>query len=61
MVGHLRGAVAIFAGVLPDVLTGGTTAHRLPAAELAALAGKLAAGTATDQERVRSRKLAAKV
>jgi hypothetical protein len=53
---------AALAGALPDVLTGGKPAKRLkPADELATLAGKLAAGTATDADKARLRKLAAKV
>ena len=43
------------------VLTGGKPAQLSPAAELAALAGKLAAGTATGEDKARLRKLAAKV
>jgi hypothetical protein len=52
---------AVLAKALPDVLTGGKPAQLSPADELAALAGKLAAGTATQEDRVRLRKLAARV
>lgn len=52
---------AALAGALPDVLTGGTPAKTTAAEELAALAGKLAAGTATKEDKARLRKLAAKV
>ena len=46
---------------LPDVLTGGKPRRLLPADELAALAGKVAAGTATEKDKKRLRVLAAKV
>jgi len=52
---------AVLANALPDVLTGGKSAPLSPAAELAALAGKLAAGVATAEDRARLRKLAARV
>jgi hypothetical protein len=45
---------------MPKVLTGGSGRMR-PAEELAAISAKLVAGTATDEEKVRFRKLAAKV
>ena len=53
---------AALAGALPDVLTGGASkrARLKPADELAALAGKVAAGTATKADKTRLRKLAAK-
>jgi integrase len=54
---HFRAALA---GALPEVLTGAKV-PQLPADELAALAGKLAAGTATAQDKARFKKLAAKV
>jgi integrase len=54
---------AALAGAMPGILTGVTDMQtRLkPADELAALAGKVAAGTATDEDKNRLRKLAAKV
>ena len=55
---------AALTGALPDVLTGNgeRKAKRMtPADELAALAGKLAAGTATAVEKTRFKRLAAKV
>jgi len=53
---------AALAGALPDVLTGSKATKRLkPADELAALAGKVAAGSATDKDKKRLRTLAAKV
>ena len=52
---------AALAGALPAVLTGGKPVKVKPAEELAALAGKVAAGTATDEEKKRLRLLAAKV
>ena len=48
-------------GALPDVLTGGTPAKVKPADELVALSAKLAAGSATVEDKARFRKLAAKV
>jgi hypothetical protein len=54
---------AALAGAMPGIITGGPI-KRLklkPADELAALAGKVAAGTATDEDKERLRKLAAKV
>jgi integrase len=45
---------------LPDVLTGKKTKAK-PADEIAAIAGKLADGTATDEDKKRFRKLAAQV
>jgi hypothetical protein len=52
---------AALTGALPGILTGGTVAKVKPAEELATLAGKLAAGTATAEDKARLRKLAAKV
>jgi integrase len=53
---------AALVGALPDVLTGGTEAKAMkPAEELKALSEKLAAGTATEKDKARFRKLAAKV
>ncbi|HMP71770.1 MAG TPA: tyrosine-type recombinase/integrase [Kiritimatiellia bacterium] len=53
---------AALSGALPEVLTGGGKAKRLSAGdELAALAGKVQAGTATEADRKRLRLLAAKV
>jgi integrase len=52
---------AALAGALPDVLTGGQQGQLKAADELAALAGKVAAGTATEEDKERLRKLAAKV
>jgi len=52
---------AALTGALPGILTGGTPAKVKPADELATLAGKLAAGTATKEDKARLRKLAAKV
>jgi integrase len=52
---------AALTGALPGILTGGTPAKVKPAEELATLAGKLAAGTATKEDKARLRKLAAKV
>lgn len=52
---------AALAAALPAVLTGGAPVKVKPAEELAALAGKLAAGTATKEEKKRLRVLAAKV
>ncbi len=49
------------AGAMPAVLTGGTAARMKPADELAALAGKVAAGTANETDKKRLRLLAAKV
>ena len=47
---------------LPDVLTGDTKPKRLkPADQLVALAAKVAAGTATEKDKAKLRKLAAKV
>ena len=46
-------------GAMPYVLTG-RSARKKPAEELAALAAKLAAGNATDEDKARLRKLAAK-
>ena len=46
---------------MPGILTGGKRKKLKPADELAALAGKVAAGTATDEDKARLRKLAAKV
>jgi integrase len=52
---------AALTGAMPDVLTGGARAVPTPAAELATLAGKVAAGTATDADKKRLRKLAREV
>jgi len=52
---------AALTGALPGILTGGAVAKVKPAEELATLAGKLAAGTATDADKKRLRALAAKV
>ena len=49
---------AALTGAMPDVLTGGKRAKLKPADELAALAGKVAAGTATDGDMTRLKKLA---
>lgn len=51
---------AALAAAMPGVLTGKRIKLK-PADELAALAGKLAAGTATEKDKARLRKLAAKV
>lgn len=51
---------AALAGAMPKVLTGKKVRMK-PAEELAALAAKLAAGQATDADKERLRKLAAKV
>jgi hypothetical protein len=51
---------AALVGAMPKVLTG-KTARMKPAVELAAIAAKLAAGTATEAEKEKFRKLAAKV
>lgn len=51
---------AVLAGAMPAVLTGNQKKLE-PADELAALAGRVAAGTATEQEKKRLRVLAAKV
>lgn len=53
---------AALVDALPDVLTGGKTTKLLnPADELATLANKIANGTATEADKARLRKLAAKV
>ncbi len=52
---------AALVGALPEVLTGGKVKRLNPADELAALAGKIAAGTATKKDKTRLKKLAAKV
>jgi len=52
---------AALTNAMPGILTGGKRKRLPPAEELAALAGKLAAGTATDKEKARLRTLAAKV
>jgi hypothetical protein len=46
---------------MPDVLTGGKPKRLKPADELTALAGKVAAGSATDEDKARFRQLAAAV
>lgn len=46
---------------MPGILTGGKRKRLKPADELAALAGRIAAGTATDQDKDRLKKLAAKM
>lgn len=50
---------AALTGALPGILTGGKPAQLKPADELAALAGKVAAGTATDADKARLRELVA--
>jgi integrase len=50
-----------FLNAMPDVLTGRKTAKLMPAEELTALVAKLSDGTATEDDRARLRKLAAKV
>ena len=52
---------AALTGALPGILTGDAPAKAKPAEELATLAGKLASGTATKEDKKRLRKLAAKV
>jgi integrase len=52
---------AALTGALPGILTGDAPAKAKPADELATLAGKLASGTATEEDKARLRKLAAKV
>ncbi len=53
---------AALQGALPDVLTGGKAARQLTAGdELAGLVAKVQAGTATDADKARLRKLAANV
>jgi len=52
---------AALTNAMPGILTGGKRKRLPPAEELAALAGKLAAGTATEKEKARLRTLAAKV
>ena len=52
---------AALTGAMPAVLTGGKPKRLKPADELAALSGKLVAGTATDEDKSRLRKLAAAV
>ena len=52
---------AALSGAMPNVLTGGKGGRMKPAEELAALAAKLVAKTATDEDKVRLRKLAEKV
>ncbi len=49
------------AGAMPGILTGGKQARLKPADELAALAGKFAAGSATEEDKTRLRQLAAAV
>jgi hypothetical protein len=51
---------AALVGAMPKVLTGRETRMK-PAEELAAISGKLVAGTATEKDKERFRKLAAKV
>jgi len=46
---------------MPGILTGGKRARLKPAEELAEIAGKVAAGTATEKQKARLRTLAAKV
>ena len=55
---HFRNALAL---AMPEVLTGIRAARLPPAEELAMLAGKLADGTASEDDKKRFRKLAAKV
>ena len=52
---------AALTNAMPGILTGGKRKRLPPAEELAAIAGKLAAGTATEKEKARLRTLAAKV
>ena len=52
---------AALVGALPAVLTGDKPKRLKPADELTALAGKVAAGSATDEDKARLRKLAAAV
>jgi hypothetical protein len=52
---------AALVGALPAVLAGDKPKRLKPAAELAALAGKVAGGSATDEDKSRLRQLAAKV
>lgn len=52
---------AVLDGAMPDVLTGGKAKKLKPADELAALIGKVQAGSATTEEKKRLRVLAAKV
>ena len=52
---------AALTDAMPGILTGGKQKRLLPADELAALAGKVAAGTATEKDKKRLRLLAAKV
>ncbi|MFH1970565.1 MAG: tyrosine-type recombinase/integrase, partial [Verrucomicrobiota bacterium] len=47
------------AGAMPGILTGGKPARLKPTDELSALAGKIAAGSATDADKARLRQLAA--
>lgn len=49
------------AGAMPGILTGSKTARPKPFDELAALSGKLAAGSATHEDKAQFRKLAAAV
>ena len=50
---------AALTGAMPAVLTGGKPKRLKPADELSALAGKVAAGSATDEDKARLQKLAA--
>ena len=52
---------AALAGAMPGILTGGKAARMKPADELAALAAKVAASAATNEDKARLRVLAAKV
>ncbi len=52
---------AALTGAMPSVITGGKPKRLKPADELAALSGKLAAGSATEEDKDRLRKLAAAV
>lgn len=52
---------AALAGAMPDVLTGGKPKRLKPADELVMLASKVAAGSATEKDKKRLRKLAMKV
>jgi len=49
------------ASAMPGILTGSKIKRLKPADELSALAGKVAAGSATDEDKARLRKLAAAV
>ena len=52
---------AALTSAMPGILTGGKRKRLPPAEELAAIAGRMAAGTATEKDKARLRTLAAKV